>query len=420
MRKMFPGFYPLTEDEFTRLWREGIFAFDANVLLNIYRYTPPTVERLFDILGRLKDRIWVPHQAALEYQEQRLDTIADQMNAYDILAGQIRTQIEKLEAAIRAFPNHAYISDEPLIVILHNARDEMCATLRDLKEKHPDIAAPDRLRDTITISLDGKVGQPYPKAKLAEIHKQAEDRFKDQIPPGYKDNGKEGNRKYGDVVIWFQLLDYAKAHKNPIVFVTDDQKEDWWIKYRGHIIGPRSELIQEMADAGVLFYMYQSDQFLAHAETFLGMQEHPAAIEEVRDVLEDAQTRQHIDEGQTALLGSWPSEIGAFRQALTGLSLPSAVDAINEYLRSQEATRDIIRGLVEVPGQLATDAIGEYLEHRQAISDALRMVGQPYGLTPYGAGLRGRAQKQRPEDEAPDQPEPGSEETSEQDPDVTP
>lgn len=37
MRKLFAGYYRPTKKEFDRMWREGVFVFDANILLNIYR-----------------------------------------------------------------------------------------------------------------------------------------------------------------------------------------------------------------------------------------------------------------------------------------------------------------------------------------------------------------------------------------------
>ena len=56
MRYLFPGYYQPTEEEFTELWKECIFSFDTNVLLHIYRYSPKTRQRLFDILEKLQER----------------------------------------------------------------------------------------------------------------------------------------------------------------------------------------------------------------------------------------------------------------------------------------------------------------------------------------------------------------------------
>ena len=77
------------------MWRLCIFAFDANMLLNIYRYTPETQGKFFAILERLKDRVWIPHQAAYEYFKRREGVIADQLKVYEEVAGKL-DDLEKL------------------------------------------------------------------------------------------------------------------------------------------------------------------------------------------------------------------------------------------------------------------------------------------------------------------------------------
>ena len=45
MREEFRGYDPPTNDEFERLWKDAIIAFDANVLLNVYRYPTSAAEK---------------------------------------------------------------------------------------------------------------------------------------------------------------------------------------------------------------------------------------------------------------------------------------------------------------------------------------------------------------------------------------
>ena len=83
MRKKFPGYCRLTESEFLQLWGNCLFTFDANVLLNLYRYTPETKDSLINIMQKVSDRIWLPYQAALEYHRGRITVIQQQSKAYD-------------------------------------------------------------------------------------------------------------------------------------------------------------------------------------------------------------------------------------------------------------------------------------------------------------------------------------------------
>jgi hypothetical protein len=71
MRTTFLGYYRFTEEEFSTLWEDCLFIFDANVILNLYRYSAGTSEALLNILRGISDRMWLPHQIALEYQDNR-------------------------------------------------------------------------------------------------------------------------------------------------------------------------------------------------------------------------------------------------------------------------------------------------------------------------------------------------------------
>lgn len=83
MEEKFPGYRKLQEEDFSRLWNECIFVFDTNVLLNLYRYKTSTRDELLRIFDKIKDRIWIPHQVALEYHDERLNVIKSLMAAYD-------------------------------------------------------------------------------------------------------------------------------------------------------------------------------------------------------------------------------------------------------------------------------------------------------------------------------------------------
>ena len=46
MRKTFRGFYQPGKKEFQELWNSCLFVLDANVLLNMYRYSEATSDAL--------------------------------------------------------------------------------------------------------------------------------------------------------------------------------------------------------------------------------------------------------------------------------------------------------------------------------------------------------------------------------------
>lgn len=107
------------------------------------------------------------------------------------------------------------------------------------------------------------LGGPYSSVQLAGLIEQARARFEQRIPPGYMDDSKTSN-KYGDIIAWFQILDFAKGSTRPIICVTHDRKEDWfYTDHSGKIIGPRAELVEEMKSlAGKDCHIYVGSSFL--------------------------------------------------------------------------------------------------------------------------------------------------------------
>lgn len=285
MRKTFKGFYRPTEEEFQTLWKTCLFVLDANVLLNVYRYSKKTNDDLINLLNQISERLWVPYQAAFEYQRGRLKLILDQKEAYEKIKKGLDTSLTQLEKDLQIYAKHPLINLDPLIKEVKSAFKNVKEELDKTKTQHPDLIQDDPLRDTITQLFDGKVGPPYPPKKLQEIYQAGEKRYGEKIPPGYSDAKKAGVEKYGDLILWLQIIDKAREAKTPIIFVTDDRKEDWWYRPEGQTMGPQPQLVEEIdSEAGVLFYMYNADRFMEEIKQYLTKKVDPKTIEEVRSI----------------------------------------------------------------------------------------------------------------------------------------
>lgn len=293
MQELFWGYYKPTEEEFKKLWNKGVFVFDTNILLNLYRYSEKTRERLFEILYLLKDRIWIPHQVAYEYQEGRLNTISEQSDPYEEIQKILDEYLENLNKLVNRYSKRhsftSFVEENKIISTATRANKRISKTLKEKIKQDPNLIEEDIHRDKIDNLFSGKIGNPYDEEEVQKIYKQVKSRFEKEIPPGYKDKKKPSYRKqYGDAIIWFQLIDYAKTQNKPIIFVTDDAKEDWWKIHKGKTISPRPELIQEMkSEANVNFWMYTGDRFLMYAEEYLKLLEEPEVIEEAKEIRVD-------------------------------------------------------------------------------------------------------------------------------------
>ena len=102
--------------------------------------------------------------------------------------------------------------------------------LRAKIKPKPNLMSGDPIFDALTELFDGRVGNPYEEEEYQEIYEKGKERYDAKIPPGYMDGSKNQNDtdQYGDLVVWLQLLGYAKAEARPVVLVTDDAKEDWY------------------------------------------------------------------------------------------------------------------------------------------------------------------------------------------------
>lgn len=307
MKGLFPQYADLSDHDYSSVWKQALFVFDTNVLLNVYRYQSATRDELLNVLGQLSERIWIPHHVALEFQRNRLKVIAEQNKRF----AEVRRTIEKARSTLFADleklqlqKRHSLINPQSLISGFERLIADFFAELDRLQEAQQKLSGPDPLKSRIEALFDGRVGTP-PKdqATIDELYNQAETRFKLKIPPGYQDAGKDKEepdehihggiiykRKYGDYLVWQQLLAHAKAsNAKSVIFVTDDGKDDWWRKIDSEgpkTIGPRPELIEEarLSSSVEFFLMYNPEGFLKYAKEFLKAQVSEETLKEVRDV----------------------------------------------------------------------------------------------------------------------------------------
>ena len=259
------------------------------------------------MLEQLSERIWIPYHVALEFQRNRLKVIAEQNKRFS----EVRRTIEKARDSLSADLDklqlqnrHSLTNPQPLTTGFKKLVDDFLAELGQLQETQQKLSAPDLLKIQIETLFAGRVGDP-PKnqAAIDELYKQAGVRFKFKIPPGYQDADKDKDesdgylhggiiykRKYGDYLVWKQILAHAKAtNTKSVIFVTDDGKDDWWRKIDSDgpkTIGPRPEIIEEARlSASVEFLLlYNPESFLKYAKESLQAQVSEKTLNEVRDV----------------------------------------------------------------------------------------------------------------------------------------
>jgi len=111
-----------------------------------------------------------------------------------------------------------------------------------------------------------------------KVKKELKRRQVHQIPPGYKDASKDDSG-IGDLLIWFTILEIGKSKSKDVIFVSGDQKSDWWHRVEGQALYPRYELIDEFRreSGGHSLHIISFSRFL----DLYGASE--SAVEEVRE-----------------------------------------------------------------------------------------------------------------------------------------
>lgn len=267
MRDLFKGYYKPTPNDFSELWKRSTVILDTNVLLNLYRYSSETRDSLINILEVLKDRLWIPNHVAMEFHKNRLRVINDQAGTYNEMVSAVEQYGKQIENDLGKYKRHSKIKTSEMIKEVQGFFDGIKDSLNKQRATHPDYYREDIILEKITNLYTGRTGMPFSEDELLSLGKTADARYVKSIPPGYLDaKNKQGDEKYGDFIIWSQILNYVQETKSCVVLVTDDVKEDWWWRAHGKTVGPRPELVEEMLRNGSkAFYMYRTDQFMEQA-----------------------------------------------------------------------------------------------------------------------------------------------------------
>lgn len=254
---------------------EGIFAFrpkslleikddcfvvlDTNSLLVPYTTGKDSLEQIEKIYRGLVDakRLIVPGQVAREFAEHRVTKLKE-----------LYQQISRKRASIDlgSYPLLGSLNEyQKALELERNLSDPLRAYNKAINE----------ILDVVSgWYWDDPVSRLYgelfannvvldPSFDEDEIKQRIEKDILHKLPPGYKDARKE-DEGIGDLLIWQTILEVGKANQQSIIFVSLDQKADWWSQSEGRPLYPRFELIDEFRrlSVGQSFHAIKFSNFL--------------------------------------------------------------------------------------------------------------------------------------------------------------
>lgn len=216
-------------------------------------------------LQGVQERLWLPHQVGLEFHKMREEVRQDARKAHKEKAKQIVTDAAKVRklATDAAALNEAVDPDSTLRNALTQAADALAEAVRGGQQPFDEEALgnDELLKEIEGLFRPHQIGPRFLPSDLEGLRREAEERYSRSVPPGYADQGKGGERGFGDFFIWKQLMSAASNHKAGVIFVTNDEKPDW--KYQGRA---RPELLQEFhEETGQLLHIYNPQAFTGGA-----------------------------------------------------------------------------------------------------------------------------------------------------------
>ncbi|MDI5830669.1 PIN-like domain-containing protein [Shewanella xiamenensis] len=300
MKNQFRSFKKTTDDELKTLWENAIFVFDTNVLHSVYRYKASTCEDVLKLMEQLQKRVWIPYHVALEFYRNRLSVISAQHRKFDETRIAINKALDGLKselAKLQLEKRHSHIDPNPLIDGINKLIVEYLKELTEQEKQCIKVDSNDLLLSRIESIFDKRVGEKPTNEDIQKIMDEGKARYNALTPPGYKDvtkekdadnkytyNGVSYEKQYGDLIVWKQIIDHAKKMDiNYLIFVTDDNKEDWWEITQGKTTGFRTELIDEILASTDLknFKAYSLVGFLTESKQYLNNTVSQDTIEDV-------------------------------------------------------------------------------------------------------------------------------------------
>lgn len=217
-----------------------IIVCDTNVLLNVYRYSPEFTDFALKCLSEVKDKIVMPYTVTLEYKRHNKKEYHAMKKRVQKASSDIKSQMNSTKNKITNSCDVLMKLQYPDIELLKESLlEKLTAVEAELEAFFDDRSVLGQIadiwgkRDLVYELFEEIEKKQEVKAcsqeELYSICEEGEKRYKDNIPPGYKDaKNKDGLRKYSDLIIWKEIINYSKDTAQNIIFVTDDKKEDWW------------------------------------------------------------------------------------------------------------------------------------------------------------------------------------------------
>lgn len=224
---------------------------DTNVFLHIYRYSPEFSDFALRCMNAVKPYIVIPSTIKMEFLKHYRQYFGDMEKRVRRVGDDTKQQITNVARKVLKMCDNLQALQYPDIAELREELSDKFDELISIPENFFEdrtildfIANPwgdkNLVYDLVEeIINDGHCMIPVTQEEIYQVCEEGERRYKSEppTPPGFKDaKSKDGVRKYSDLIIWKEILRYAKSCSTNVIFITDDAKSDWWVEEQGRKI----------------------------------------------------------------------------------------------------------------------------------------------------------------------------------------
>lgn len=285
MEKQLKGYIPYKDKDYKKIWENAYIVIDTNVIMNFYRYSDTSREELWKVLEILKDRLWMPYQISFEYLKNRENIIDNVEKSFTKIKEEFRKNAETLKNKLQTVDKKDMKCKDNIINVINESNEKIRKIIEKEQDEQHDFKNEDIVLKKMLQLFNGKCSENETEEKIKEIKAEANRRCENKIPPGYLDFKKQEN--HGDYYIFYSLKQKSKKEKRDIIFVTDDDKEDWYLKKDGMIKSGRLELLQEFyVETKQLLLICTTDLFLKSYNKYCSGRTPDNVIEEIQDIRE--------------------------------------------------------------------------------------------------------------------------------------
>lgn len=235
---------------------------DTNVLLIPFGATASSLQQIADIYLKLKEenRLFVPAQVAREYVKNRPVKLGQ-------LDKNIGDQVSRLTVPEKF--SYPILESSPEFDELNGLLEQLVELKKEIKSVTSEVR-----RSIREWGANDPVSQAYrpiftkdivvaPDYERSELVSEMRRRYRQTLPPGYKDRTKP-DQGIGDFLIWKTILYLGARNKRDLVFVSGDEKADWMHGSDGSGFMARYELKAEFRSqsGGCDFYIIPLSKLL--------------------------------------------------------------------------------------------------------------------------------------------------------------